>query len=153
MDIGGLKQCDLSDLETLYKQPGEIAIPKSGSYKGVYLKRLDNPGASRKINRITLWAMFDLTPFGLNFYPDYGDWYFFHPSLAMGRFLPSVGPSRWREAETIRLNYHTSRLPNLVRSILYDEIKPLAENILLGIGGFNAEKDKGDQFYFAIERI
>jgi len=153
MDIAYLKQCQLSELEALYQQPGESAIPTSGSYKGTYLKRLDNPSANKKINRITLWAMFDLTPFGLNFYPEYGDWYFFNPSLAMGRFSPSVGPSRWRQAETIRLNYQVSGLPKLIRSILYDEIKPISENILLGIGGFNAEKGAGEQFFFAIERI
>ena len=153
MDIAYLKRCDLNRLEALYKQPGEISIPESGSYKGVYLKRLDNPGANKMINRITLWAMFDLMPFGLNFYPEYGDWYFFYPSLATGRFLPSVGPSRWRQAETIRLNYHVSGLPKLIRSILYDEIKPVAEDLLLGIGGFNAEKGAGEQFFFAIERI
>ena len=153
MDIAYLKKCDLGLLEALYKQPGEITIPKSGSYKGTYLKRLDNPGANKKINIIALWAMFDLTPFGLNFYPKYGDWYFFHPSFAMGKFTPTIGPSRWREAETIRLNYQVSGLPKPIRSILYDEIKPLEENLLLGIGGFNAEKDTGDQFFFAIEKV
>ena len=83
MDIAYLKKCDVGLLEALYKQPGAVEIPTSGSYRGTYLKRLNNPGAQKKINRITLWAMFDLTPFGLNFYPEYGDWYFFHPSFAI----------------------------------------------------------------------
>ncbi len=71
MDIAYLKQCDLSLLEAIYKQPGEVVIPTSGSYRGTYLKRLDNPGANKKINVFTLWAMFDLTPCGLNFYQSF----------------------------------------------------------------------------------
>jgi len=153
MDIGYLKNCSLAQLEELYLQKVEISIPKVGNYRGTYLKRLDNPGANGKFNLITQWALFDLTPFGLNFFSDYGDWYFFHPSLAMGKFIPRRERSRWRDTETITLDYQTSRLPKPVRSILYDEIRPLSENILLGIGGLNAGQGVGDHFFFAIERI
>ena len=153
MDISYLKNCDLARLEELYLQKVDIAIPQSGAYQGTYLKRLDNPGANNSFNVVLQWAMFDLTPFGLNFFSDHGDWYFFHPSLAMGKFIPRRERSRWRDTETITLNYETSRLPKPIRSMLYDEIRPLSENIMLGIGGLNADKDKGDLFFFAIERI
>ncbi len=153
MDMDYLKGCSLDRLEELYLQKGEVSVPRSGSYKATHLKRLENAGANNIFNLTAQWLMFDLTPFGLNFYPDFGDWFFFHPALALGKFTSSPGKSRWRETETIRLNYRISRLPTGISSILYDEIKTLSENILLGIGGVNAEKGQGDHFFFAIERI
>ncbi len=147
-----LKTCDLAQLEELYARDVDITIPTSDSYKGVYLKRLSNPGADNIFNHVSQWAAFDAMSFGLNFYTGYGDWFFYHSSVAMGRFTPRIEDSRWRETKTITLNYQVSKLPKPVRNVLYDEIKPLSENIFLGIGGLNRDRDVGDHFFFAIVR-
>ncbi len=145
-----LKTCNMTQLEELYARDGDITIPTSGSYKGVYLKRLSNPGADNLFNRVSQWAAFDAMSFGLNFYPDYGDWFFYHSSVAMGRFTPRIEQSRWRDTNTITLNYQVSKLPSPVRNVLYDEIKPMTDSLLLGMGGLNRDRDVGDHFFFAI---
>jgi hypothetical protein len=41
-------------------------------------------------------------------------------------------------------------LPKPIRDQLYDEVKPLAPDLCLGIGGTNHESDEGDHFWFAL---
>jgi hypothetical protein len=36
--------------------------------------------------------------------------------------------------------------------MLYDEVKPLSADLLLGLGGVNAETGEGDHFFFTLER-
>lgn len=67
--------------------------------------------------------------------------------------VPRVGPSRWRDTEAVTLHYERSRLPAPIRGVLYDEVKPLTDTICLGLGGINAERGDGDQFFFALERF
>ena len=94
-----------------------------------------------------------MAPFGLNFYPGWGDWFFFHPKIAAGRFVPRRERSRWRSTDAYTLSYERSRLPRPVRGLLYDELKPLSDRLILGFGGTNAETDKGDHFFFALSRL
>ena len=61
-------------------------------------------------------------------------------------------PSRWRATQTFTLDYEKSRLPTPLRSTLYDELKPLSEDIVLELGGLNADGSGGDHFFFALER-
>ena len=75
------------------------------------------------------------------------------PPLRIGHFEPSVGPSRWRNTDTIGLHYEISRLPGPIKRVLYDEVKRLDEATCLGIGGENEGPGKGDHFWFALERI
>lgn len=142
----------IEELEALYRDSPLLALPQRGTYRGVYLKRLNNPGANGRSYRWFQWAMFDLTPFGLNFHDGWGDWYFFHPALAVGKFVPRSERSRWRDTPTHTLNYESSRLPAPARRVLYDELKPLSDELMLGLGGVNAGRDQGDHFFFALQR-
>lgn len=150
--LDDLRHAPLERLESLYREERSIAIPASGSFDGTVLMRLHNPGADFPPTYWFQRLLFEAMPFGLNFFPGQGDWYFFDPKVAMGRFTPRIGPSRWRDTTTITLNYEASRFPGFFRDLLYDEIKPLSETLYLGIGGFNDERGKGDHFFFAIER-
>ena len=71
---------------------------------------------------------------------------------AAGTFVATPGPSRWRDTQTYRLTYATSHLPKFFRDILYDELKPLDANTVLGLGGVNRDKGQGDHFYFLLTR-
>lgn len=150
MTLDDLISCDLPSLEALYVAAPDLRLPTSGSFRGTYLRRLQNPGANDRFNHVLQWALFDLMPFGLNFHPGWGDWYFFHPKISAGRFVPRQERSRWRNTDTNTLNYEKSRLPRPARALLYDELKPLSERLMLGFGGTNAETDKGDHFFFAL---
>ena len=44
------------------------------------------------------------------------------------------------------MHYEASRLPTFVRALLYDEVKPLDDDLLLGLGGVA----QGDLFFFAL---
>lgn len=93
-----------------------------------------------------------LLPFErLGFWVDFATrtWAFVHPRARMGRFRVDPGRSRWRDTETLRLRYDVSRLP--FRRILYDEVKPLSDDVCLGLGGINFARGTGDLFYFVLE--
>jgi hypothetical protein len=90
-------------------------------------------------------------PFGIDF--DRRRWFFVDPRLLVGRFATECGPSRWRDTDSVRLTYHGSRLPRIIRSSLYDEVKPLSDELCLGMGGINADRGTGDHFFFALRRV
>lgn len=137
------------ELGALYAQEGPVLAP-TGLWRGTYLGMLDTPGARDPFFRVVCYLGWELSPFGIDF--DTNLWFFVHPKLQVGRFETVVGKSRWRDTETVRLHYETSRLPALVRNVLYDEVKPLSENLCLGLGGVNAGRGQGDRFLFALSR-
>jgi len=71
----------------------------------------------------------------------------------MGHFQTQVGESRWRDTDAVSLRYQRSRLPRFVRDVLYDELKPLSADLVLGIGGINQDRGAGDHFFFALEKV
>ncbi len=150
MDITTLGRLTRPELEELYLQDRPIEIP-SGLYRAVHLCWLENPTARRRRVRAALSPLFALPPFGIDFRSR--RWWFYYPRLQAGSFIPTPGTSRWRDTAALRLTYDVSRLPRPLRSRLYDEIKPLSEDTCLGMGGVNAEKGRGDIFFFGMERV
>lgn len=145
-DLQGLS---LDELESIYVEPRPVAVP-TGRYRGTYLARLDTPGARRRRNRLMAFVGFELLPFGVDFTRQL--WFFARSWLRVGRFEPRVERSRWRETDTVALHYDVSRLPRRIRTVLYDEVKPLSPTLCLGIGGLNAGPGAGDLFFFALEQ-
>ena len=146
--LARLLQCTLAELETLYAAPRPVWVP-AGIFRGSHLAWLDTPGARHPVIRPLQHLGFRLTPFGIDFTTH--RWFFFHPHLAGGRFTADVGASRWRDTDTVRLRYDVSRLPDPLRALLYDEVKPLSSTLCLGLGGINATRGRGDHFFFALE--
>ena len=150
MNGDDLVSATLDDLERIYRDTSApLAVPR-GRFRGrhlAWLRTAKNPvwlGPA-------LWLAFSRIPFGVDF--DDRRWFFLHHAARIGHFLPDIGPSRWRDTQAIRLHYHPSRLPGTVRTFLYDEVKPLNESLCLGIGGINAPRARGEQFFFALERV
>jgi len=137
-------------LDSVYRRRVELAPPR-GVYRGHVLSWIDHETSQRPLWRWSERFGFSWTPFGVDF--DRRLWFFWSTRLAMGRFEPRVHRSRWRDTDTVGLHYEVSRLPAFVRSVLYDEVKPLSERWLIGIGGINAGAGVGDHFYFALERM
>ena len=135
-----------AELEGLLRLRRPVVVP-AGRYRGHYLCRIE-PGGPR---HPLVLATFRLVPFGVDF--DARLWFFGHARLALGRFEPRVGPSRWRETEIVTLRYDSSWLPRPIRHRLYDEVLPLSADLCLGIGGVNGPRGEGDLFFFALERI
>ncbi len=133
------------ELERIYREAPLLPLP-SGQFFGRYLVPLDSEGARKLHIRLMNLIGFRLTPFGIDF--DSRRWFFFHPRLQAGTFAVTAGASRWRETEAQLLRYDSSRLP--IRHVLYDELKPLADGSVLGMGGLNAERGQGDHFFFLL---
>jgi len=151
MDVSDLRRLDLSELEALYTSERTVTVPE-GVFVGTNLAWLERPRSQHRAIRPALWLLFGLVPYGVDF--DRSRWFFLSKrSPRIGRFDPVVGRSRWRDTETVRLHYERSRLPGPVRSMLYDEVKPLTSSTCLGIGGLNADRGQGEQFFFALERV
>ncbi len=125
--------------------------PPEGVYRGRVLRWFGHPTARRPRWRWSQRVAFEWVPFGIDF--DRRLWFFFASRLAVGRFEARPSRSRWRDTRSIGLHYETSRLPGLVRGVLYDEVKPLSERWVLGIGGINADRGEGDHFWFVLERV
>ena len=147
LSLARLVQCSVAELEALYVESHPVSVP-SGCYRGVHLTWLDTPGARHPVIRPLQHLGFRLLPFGVDFIRH--RWFFFHPTLGIGRFVAEAGRSRWRDTETVRLHYEVSRLPGPVRAVLYDEVKVLSPSLCLGIGGINAPRGRGDHFFFAL---
>ncbi len=145
-----LRGASLGELEALWLRPVELSLPR-GRYRGRVLHRLDNATARSKRWRWSQRAGFEWLPFGIDF--DRRLWTFGSREWGIGRFDVRLGPSRWRDTEAIGLRYGPSRLPTAVRELLYDEVKPLDDRWMLGIGGMNAGPGVGDHFFFSLERI
>jgi hypothetical protein len=137
----------LEELEALYARPGSVEVPR-GVFAGEVLVRLDNRGARRLVNRASQIPAFEWTPFGVDF--DSHRWWF---AFQIGAFTARAERSRWRDTSAITLRYDPSRLPRPIKGVLYDEVKPLTDDLVLGLGGLNAEQGEGDHFFFALRRI
>lgn len=37
--------------------------------------------------------------------------------------------------------------------MLYDEVMPIRDQLVLGLGGVNAARDRGDHFFFEVHKI
>jgi hypothetical protein len=143
-----LERLSLDELERLYVE-SPVGDAPAGNYRGQFLYRLPTRGA-HKWHMYTMSALlFEHTRFGVDF--ERRLWWFLRPELAAGRFVFSPGPSRWRPTDAFRLEYAVSKLP--VRGLLYDEVKPLGPDLCLGLGGVNAPRGDGDQFFFALTRV
>jgi hypothetical protein len=146
-----LRSLSLAALEDLYAS-SELGAAPRGSYVGRFLCFVASPGARRIDARVLDTLMFRAVRFGVDF--AHRRWWFGAPALRIGRFRVSEGPSRWRPAtRTLRLEYDVSRLPRPVRGLLYDEVKPLADGRVLGLGGINREAGAGDHFFFALDPL
>lgn len=145
-----LRRSSLRDLERLYVQPGSSGVPE-GVFRGVHLSWIPETVARRRVWQALVWPGFKLLPYGVDF--DRQRWFFLHAGLRIGRFAPRPGRSRWRDCDTVCLEYHDSRLPAPLRSILYDEVKPLSETLCLGLAGLDFPTGRGDMFFFGLERI
>lgn len=88
--------------------------------------------------------------FGLNL--DKQQWWFKDTTRLVARFEPRAGRSRWRDADVIKLHYERTG-PRLLRGMLYDELKPLNDGCILGIGGSNRDDDRGAWFFFALTPV
>jgi hypothetical protein len=145
-----LASATLDELERIYRDTSApLAVPR-GRFRGRHLAWLRTTGNPVWLGP-ALWLAFARIPFGVDF--DRRRWFFLHHAARIGHFLPDIGPSRWRDTQTIRLHYHPSRLPGAVRTFLYDEVKPLTESLCLGIGGIHAPRGRGEQFFFSLERV
>ena len=149
LDLQHLAEMSNAELETLFRETraGEW---QPGLYRGHYLRPIGSFTERPMAMRLATEAGFHLTPFWIDHERDC--WAFLNPALRAGRFSVSRGPSRWRKTDCLRLDYSRSRLPGMVRSRLYDEIKPLGPDLCLGIGGLNAWKEEGEYFFFALSR-
>jgi hypothetical protein len=143
VSLDGLRSASLDELEVLYAESSVGPAP-AGRWRGATLRYLSPPRWARAVD----WLLFDAPPFGIDF--DRRCWWFVRPGLAAGRFDASLGPSRWRRTETLRLEYGASRLPGPIRRLLYDEVKPLGSELCLGLGGLNADAGRGEHFFFAL---
>jgi hypothetical protein len=147
VDLATLTRASLEELESIYVEARPLAIPR-GRFLGTVLQRLSNRGANHPLWRGSERLGFELLAFGVDF--DRRLWLFTRRQIAMGRFDPRLGRSRWRETETVQLHYESSRLPRFVSRALYDEVKPLSDELCLGLGGINAGRGFGDHFFFAL---
>lgn len=149
MTLEELRRMSIAELEALYADAPLLDLPRA-RFRGVVLARLRNDGAKLQPYRFFEWLGFKVAPWGIDFVRD--DWFFFSPVLGSGHFTPTPGRSRWRDTQAIGLRYDVSKLPAWVKNALYDEVKPLSDELCLGIGGINAEKGAGDHFFFALLR-
>jgi hypothetical protein len=148
--VDDLRRASLADLEAMFRDTPRGPDP-AGVFRGQFLTWIDSPGARRPDVRVLDSLMFRATPFGVDF--DRNSWWFFRPSLRAGRFEPRLGPSRWRPTDCWQLHYEVSRLPTPIRALLYDEVKPISSSVILGLGGTNHDRGRGDHFWFSLDRI
>lgn len=142
MDADALSRSSQSELERIYRSERSLELPR-GRFTGRVLHRLSHRGANHPLWKYSEWLGFEALRFGVDF--DACVWLFTKRKIAMGRFTPEIGASRWRQTETVRLRYAVSRL-------LYDEVKPLSDDLCLGLGGINAGPGYGDHFFFSLRR-
>jgi len=144
-----LTRATRADLEELYARSGPLSVP-TGVFHGHHLMWLDTPAARHPVLRTLEELVFARLPWTLDF--DRRRWFWFDVPLGLAHFSPSIGQSRWRDAQTIRMLYDDRALPGFVNQFLYDEVKPLSDDVCLGMGGISAGRGKGEQFFFALSR-
>lgn len=147
--LANLARMSLQELETLYTGQSPAELPW-GRFEGKLLRWHSAPEARHPVWRPMLAAMFQLAPFGVDF--DRRCWFFVNQRMRTGRFEVSLGASKWRPTQAFRLRYDASGLPRSVRGLLYDELKPLSEDLCLGIGGLNLSGQPAAVFFFGLER-
>jgi hypothetical protein len=144
-----IRHASLEQLEIWYRELSPGPIPR-GVFRGEFLRFVQSKGVNKPWVRALDRLAFDVTRFGIDM--DVQRWWFLRPGARVGRFSSTVGPSRWRDTRTVRLDYGVSRLPRPVRGALYDELKPISPDLCLGLGGINAERGEGDHFFFLLVR-
>lgn len=153
IDREGLGRASVAELEAIFGRGAQAPMPR-GSFRGRLLHVLDTPGAQAPLQRVVNHVAFGMTPFGIDF--DRRAWWFFAPWLTAGRFAATEAarPSRWRPgADVFALDYSVSRLPKPMRGALYDELCPLGPALVLGLGGIDRERGRGDHFFFALTPV
>lgn len=150
MTWSALSDASVTELESLYARAGDIRVPV-GCFAGRHLAWLDTPAARHALLRPIEQLFFADLPWTIDFARR--RWFWLQKRVGIGRFFASVGPSRWRDTETIRLLYDDPLLPGFVNLWLYDEVKPLGDDLCLGLGGISARRGVGEQFFFALRRI
>lgn len=139
----------IGELDRVFCDAPLLPLPH-GRFDGIHLVRLRNRGADLQPIRFLDAVVFQRLPWGIDF--DANVWFSFSPVLTAGRFEARAERSRWRDTRAFGMHYGVSRLPELVKRALYDEVKPLGGALCLGIGGINREAGMGDHFYFALAR-
>ncbi len=139
-----------AELEAIYAGPGVLSLP-SGQFRGRHLAWLETRVAHHPVLRPVNDLVFARLPWCIDF--DRRVWTWLGLPLGFGHFSLSAGPSRWRDTSTLRMLYDDRRLPGFFNQFLYDEVKPLSDDVCLGIGGVSRARGDGDQFFFALERV
>lgn len=134
-----------TDLEPLYAGP--LGPLPTGTLVGRFVDFVDSPGGRNRLNRAAHTVLFRWPAWGIDF--ERRLWWVLRPGLRWARFSATRGPSRWRDAEVYRLEYTPSRSA-WMRRTLYDELKPLPDGRVIGIGGVNQERGQGDHFWFEL---
>ena len=117
-----------------------------GVWRGTWL--MPWPERSRAVTLLN-HLIFDVTPYGIDL--DRAAWWFVHPRARIARFTASLGPSRFVASDIVRLEYAVSALPRPLRGILYDEVKPLGPELMLGIGAIDRAPGVGERFLFQLQ--
>lgn len=144
-----LQAATRDELETIYRRETPVEWGRA-LWRGHFLCMLDSTYARKLPLKWLSEIGFGNTPFWLD--NDDRLWCLGTPEIGIGRFRPELGPSRWRNTQTLCLNYNESKLPGLIRRELYDEVKPLSPDLCLCISGFNAGRGHGELFFFALTR-
>lgn len=135
------------DYERLYREP--LAGLPVGNTVGEFRGFVADGGARRPAVRALDSALFVWPRWGIDFRTE--RWWFVRPGLQLGHFRLARGPSRWRDAEVFQVHYDVSRLP--LRGVLYDEVKPLEDGRVIGLGGVNRERGVGEHFWFELSPL
>ena len=141
-----LASLSLPELEELYRGP--LGPAPAGDHVGTFLGFLDSAGGRDPRYRALSTVMFRWPRFGVDFHRQL--WWFGARRIALGRFRAARGPSQWRDGEVIQVRYEPSRLPRAVKARMYDEVKPLPDGRVLGIGGIVDERGALDLFFFGL---
>lgn len=132
----------LEALEHIWRTRACAPLP-GGVWQGHYLRELPMSLPKRLLSR----AMFKRRMFGLDL--NYNRWWFRDNSRLLAHFEPHVGRSRWRDTEVVQVRYERTG-PALLKGMLYDELKPLDDRTILGLGG---SKRGGAWFYFVMTPV
>lgn len=149
LSLHALQSAHRDNLEQIYRATAPVPWERA-VWRGHFLCMVDSAGARNLALKWMSEIGFGKTPFWID--NERRLWCFGTPEIGVGRYSASAGASRWRDTQAVRLEYHVSKLPGLIRRELYDEVKPLSPDLCLGIGGINAERGRGDLFFFALTR-
>jgi hypothetical protein len=143
--VEDLAEMSLGQLEQVWSLYPCAPLP-GGVWQGRYLSELPMAPTNRLLAR----ALFKWRVFGVDL--NTNKWWFRDATRSVATFEPQHGPSRWRDADVIQLHYQRTG-PRLFRHMLYDELKPLNEHCILGLGGSNHDNAHGTWFFFALSPV